>query len=830
MRRPLSRLRCLALACALGATLGLVAACQAPPVRPTPTALPVARPTALAQTAEAPATGAVSELTQPLPRNETLSTNPTAEPSPTPRPTLALTGEQEHLAIQQAVADGDPAQAILLWEDGKAQPGADGELRLAVARAYADEERRAEAAQMLMDLADDAVQTAVRAPVLGLLATLYERWGEWQAAIDAYRRYLELNAAARPYVEWRIAQAQQTLQDDEGALVTLFSIEIEDLPASFRAEILEKRAQVQRRLQQHTEAVITYDRILSFAQQPAYRALVAQMKAAAQQEGGQLDEAITGYTQVLEQAPDAYAAYLSLATLRELGQEPLDGLTRARALLAGRQYTSAEAELQNYIKSNAQGNLAEAHYQLGLTYEKLGRFGEASKAYDVVMQRHLQSARGADAWFAKARVEQTAGNDATSLYREFWRLNKDHPQAPEALWMGAQALERRREWSRAQEFYGLLRTHYGTHTRASEAFFREGLMAWAGDDVPGAQRVWEELSQAALRPEAQARVLTWLGLAARRAGEAQAGEAHWNEAVALAPTLYYGLRAADLRDNVLPVLPPESPALPAPDPLEEQDWRSITLWINGWYTATSQSEIDLDQAPLAQRGLALLELGWHTQGVAAIRQILDGGRQRPHDLLALSRWCEAHGIYTVSIAAAEQLRWLGQQAQAPNPPDAWWRLAYPLHYGHLVDQEAHRQAVDPLLFLALLRQESRFDAQAVSYAGATGLAQVMPETGKWIAERIGPADFRVEWLTRPALSVRYGVWYLKGLLDARERDWIAALVGYNAGPGNLQRWTDGQPIADYDLFYETMPVQQTQDYIRTIYTQYRAYQRVYGGQ
>ncbi|MBN1399730.1 MAG: transglycosylase SLT domain-containing protein, partial [Anaerolineae bacterium] len=70
-------------------------------------------------------------------------------------------------------------------------------------------------------------------------------------------------------------------------------------------------------------------------------------------------------------------------------------------------------------------------------------------------------------------------------------------------------------------------------------------------------------------------------------------------------------------------------------------------------------------------------------------------------------------------------------------------------------------------------------------------------------------------------------WYLKTLLDLYERDWIAALVAYNAGPGNLRRWTDDQPIADHDLFYETLPSRQAQDYVRLIYEQYRVYQQVY---
>ena len=127
-----------------------------------------------------------------------------------------------------------------------------------------------------------------------------------------------------------------------------------------------------------------------------------------------------------------------------------------------------------------------------------------------------------------------------------------------------------------------------------------------------------------------------------------------------------------------------------------------------------------------------------------------------------------------------------------------------------------------------MRQESRFNPHAVSYAGASGLTQVMPDTGTWIASQLGDTDYRQEMIFRPMVGVRYGVYYLAAALNQNDRDWIAALVAYNAGPGNLQRWSHGKPISDLDLFYELVPVAQTRDYIRLIYQQYRVYEALYG--
>ena len=97
----------------------------------------------------------------------------------------------------------------------------------------------------------------------------------------------------------------------------------------------------------------------------------------------------------------------------------------------------------------------------------------------------------------------------------------------------------------------------------------------------------------------------------------------------------------------------------------------------------------------------------------------------------------------------------------------------------------------------------------------------------WPEEPLTAADYRHEMLTWPERSVQFGTWFLNLLLGEYDGDWIAALVGYNAGPGNVANWTGGQPIVDHDLFFETLPSQQAQDYVRYIYEQYSRYRQIY---
>jgi soluble lytic murein transglycosylase len=128
-------------------------------------------------------------------------------------------------------------------------------------------------------------------------------------------------------------------------------------------------------------------------------------------------------------------------------------------------------------------------------------------------------------------------------------------------------------------------------------------------------------------------------------------------------------------------------------------------------------------------------------------------------------------------------------------PSWYYRLRYPLAYESIVRGHAENYRLDPALLAAVIYQESKFDTEARSDAGAVGLMQLQPETAKGIALRTGGSRFRVDDLTNPEINVRYGSWYLRHLLDKYD-DEDLALAAFNAGQGNVDRWLEqGEGIA-----------------------------------
>jgi soluble lytic murein transglycosylase len=124
-------------------------------------------------------------------------------------------------------------------------------------------------------------------------------------------------------------------------------------------------------------------------------------------------------------------------------------------------------------------------------------------------------------------------------------------------------------------------------------------------------------------------------------------------------------------------------------------------------------------------------------------------------------------------------------------PDWYQRLRYPLEYRQLVRKSAKTYDVDPALVAAVIYRESRFEPDALSDAGAIGLMQLLPETGKSIAATTGGERFRVEDLYDPKINVRYGSFYLGELLE-KYGSVRFALAAYHAGQTNADRWLAGE--------------------------------------
>jgi soluble lytic murein transglycosylase-like protein len=207
------------------------------------------------------------------------------------------------------------------------------------------------------------------------------------------------------------------------------------------------------------------------------------------------------------------------------------------------------------------------------------------------------------------------------------------------------------------------------------------------------------------------------------------------------------------------------------------------------------------------RALALMQVGQQGRAEAELRALWPAARGNAVLLRAMLGVAGQQGMTHLGA----QLAGLAQGADG-RPRDL---ARFPLPRL----QPAQGFRIDPALLYALARQESNFDPEAVSRAGARGLLQVMPATAAYVAN---DPSFRGEGAARlhdPGLSLEIGQRYLLYLAnhEAVQGDLIRLLAAYNAGPGNLARWLPAARHRDDPfLFIEAIPVEETRLHVQRV--------------
>lgn len=225
--------------------------------------------------------------------------------------------------------------------------------------------------------------------------------------------------------------------------------------------------------------------------------------------------------------------------------------------------------------------------------------------------------------------------------------------------------------------------------------------------------------------------------------------------------------------------------------------------------ATERGVSDEDRRRAAEdaglrRALALYRLDMRTEAMREWNWALRG--QDDGFLLAAAHLALDNDLYDRAINTAERA-----------DPRANFELRFLTPYRKLIEPQVRRQGLDIGWVYGLMRQESRFIAPARSGAGAQGLMQVMPATGRWVAKKIGLQPYSPNMLVDPDTNVLLGTSYMRLILEGLDNHPVLASAGYNAGPNRARRWRDNAPL-EGAIYAETIPIDETRDYVKKVMT------------
>ncbi|WP_304280346.1 lytic transglycosylase domain-containing protein [Phascolarctobacterium succinatutens] len=144
------------------------------------------------------------------------------------------------------------------------------------------------------------------------------------------------------------------------------------------------------------------------------------------------------------------------------------------------------------------------------------------------------------------------------------------------------------------------------------------------------------------------------------------------------------------------------------------------------------------------------------------------------------------------------------------------RFVYMWDYQQDIVTYSKKNNVDPFLVAAIIKNESNFKHDAVSKVGAVGLMQIMPETGRWIAEQMGLENYQDSDLYQTRKNIRMGCWYVGELEHEFQHNLVLLMVAYNAGRGQTHEWMQENGW-DYNFNdIQSIPYPDTREYVAKV--------------
>jgi len=232
------------------------------------------------------------------------------------------------------------------------------------------------------------------------------------------------------------------------------------------------------------------------------------------------------------------------------------------------------------------------------------------------------------------------------------------------------------------------------------------------------------------------------------------------------------------------------------------------------YRPSAEEIAAMERVPGIQRALKFYQLGLRYEGALEWRWTTRGMSDK--ELIAAAEVARLHGWYERSIDTAERTQTVHDFA-----------LRFPTPYREVVQGYSQQLVLDEAWVYGLVRQESRFSADARSSAGAVGLMQLMPTTARAVARRFGLPGFDRASFHVVETNIGLGTYHLRQLLDSLDNQPVLASAAYNAGLTRARDWRPERTL-EGAAYAETIPFSETRDYVRKVMSNTMYYARLFG--
>lgn len=637
-------------------------------------------------------------------------------------------------------------------------------------------------------------------------------------------------SAASPYAGYRDLVAARALiasNEREAALHTLERAR-PYAPEAILAELDAARIDLYRELDRPADALAAAIQAAGTGGDAAANRRVLKIRFDLANESGQRDVALAAAGDLFEnhrRSVEARECAKSVAARRDVDRIDTKFLLECAATLqtAGERGALRDV-LRRLDKRDLDVQQGETQRLLWGEYHYLG--GDYSRAIALARPSYTDPSLRRRSTLLMARSYKKVGRtaDAAATYEAYARTFPNDAMAAEALYSAAalyRQLERDADETRVLD--ELRHAYPSTFHGWAASMARAKSLEESGNRGDAAAIYDQWLTRSRRTDEA---ALFYAAKLRRAAGDVQGSDALLAELRTVNPYSFYArteLLSSQERGYGTPTGPLHAWLTKA-----SQKRKDAYVRVQALVSQTDHPAVDREGSLALERGRFFLSVGLRDWAERELDVARRHASDDPAASLALARLFDENAMPWRSVRMYENARASIPWRERKGSADDFRYLTHPVPYPVQVMRAAQREGIAADVIYGMMREESCFDNDVVSRAGAVGLLQLMPGTAREIARRLDLEPGAGDRLGDPVVNVSIGSWYAADLLRDGEGSVAWMLAAYNAGPRAARRWIEpgvrGEDAVDA---VESIDFKETRGYVKRVVESANVYHMLY---
>ncbi|HIN27608.1 TPA: tetratricopeptide repeat protein [Candidatus Poribacteria bacterium] len=668
-----------------------------------------------------------------------------------------------------------------------------------------DDGNYADALQILIKIEDNSPE------MKHVIANCYAREEVWEEAAKYYKQAISTEYALSDYSTYHLARCYQILEDYEKS-VKYYQRLVNHYPNSPHFSEAKFQIAVVHWEQKHYQKSIQFFADLANEKGGSYIREATFKMARIYEDLQDWQKAKALYDKLISRNTSDQIAFASLnrleksvlksAELRVARKQLMD---QGGVLYNNLRLTGALKKYRKVVKGYQDELTTQAFYQIGKTYFRQRKYSRAITEFQKIKDYMAGPGYFTSALYQIGRCHRRLNQHQTARkhFNSFARKYHWSKFADDALYHQARLYEVDSDAKTAVKLYQKMIGLYRYSELVPRAYWRIGWIRFKAKQYGDSITIFQKL--VSLFPNSGWALAADYWIAKVHEKQKNWGKAKHNyQKIRESDKWYYGNLAGhriESRTNINSV--------PNQRASEKKDWENIGM----------------DKTTRVER---LMYLKLYVDAVTELKTVIKIKKSnRRDDYYNLIVCYQRLEDFKKAHYYAEILSKFWEPQSRDKIPEGLLRMLYPLHYKDQIAEYAAEYKIDPFFVASMIREESRYNPSIISPAGACGLMQIMPQTGRYIAKQIKMRPFHREMLFLPAVNIRLGTWYMKNLMDQFENSMELASGAYNGGVNRIKRWQKEMKATDIEEFIEDIPIDETRRHIKKVIDSYYTYKELY---